>query len=118
MSPALNAAGNGKMDWFFNQWISGVEIPRFSANLQVTKIARGEYRITGQVSVSEVSEGFRVLVPVYARLNQHRSAMLGRLPFIGSDTRQIDLRVKLPAKPKDVLVNAGLEVLARDGGPL
>jgi hypothetical protein len=27
MVPALNAAGDGKMDWFFNQWVYGMDVP-------------------------------------------------------------------------------------------
>jgi aminopeptidase N len=29
MVPAMNAAGDGKMDWFFQQWVDGTEIPRY-----------------------------------------------------------------------------------------
>ncbi len=28
MTPAMNLAGNGKMDWFFSEWVYGTALPR------------------------------------------------------------------------------------------
>jgi hypothetical protein len=33
MVPAMNATGDGRMDWFFDQRVYGTEIPRYGAEL-------------------------------------------------------------------------------------
>src|SRR5436309_152791 len=67
MVPALNAAGDGKMDWFFNQWVYGMDVPRYVSDLKVEK-AGDEYRIHGQVTQQGVGKTFRALVPVQVEL--------------------------------------------------
>jgi hypothetical protein len=114
MVPAMNAAGDGTMDWFFDQWVHGTEIPRLVADLRADRVEGKDYRISGEVTLSEVSEGFRALVSLYAELSQDRLASFGRVPFAGPGTRQVDVTVKLPEKPRRILANAHFEVLARE----
>jgi hypothetical protein len=112
--PALDATGDGKVDWFFDQWVYGTDVPRLSSKLQARKLAGDEYQITGEVTVSDVPDGFRVMVPLYVEFPKGRLGSFARLPFAGSGTRKVDLIVRLPEKPKRLLVNARWEVLARD----
>ncbi|HEU4522753.1 MAG TPA: M1 family aminopeptidase, partial [Thermoanaerobaculia bacterium] len=55
MTPQMNAAGNGTMNWFFDQWVHGTEVPRFKSTLTVQPGSEGKYRIQGRVSQEEVS---------------------------------------------------------------
>lgn len=112
--PAMNATGDGKMDWFFNQWIYGTELPIIKSNLKAQKLSGDEYQITGTVSVEGVSPDFRLLVPLSADWGKGRIAMFGRLPFTGPATRPVDMKVRFPEKPKLVLANALQEVLTRE----
>lgn len=110
----LNVTGDGKVGWFFNQWVYGTEIPVLKSDLKAQKLEGDQYKVTGSVSVSGVSDGFKVLVPLYADLGKGRLVSFGRVPFSGSSSRQIEVTVRLPDRPKRLLVNARLEVLARD----
>lgn len=110
----MNATGDGKMNWFFQQWVYGTEMPRLTSSLKAEKAANGEYRLTGWVEMSEVSPDFKALVPLYVDFGKDRLAQVGRLPFAGPGKKNVDVTVKLPEKPKRVLVNAKWEVLARD----
>ena len=113
MLPPMNATGNGKMDWFFDQWVHGTDIPKYKHDLKVTK-AGGKYRIRGTVEQSEVGDDFRVLMPLYVELKKGQYAQFGAVPMMGNSSREIDVEVDLPRKPRRALVNANFEVLARN----
>jgi hypothetical protein len=113
--PAMNATGDGKMDWFFRQWVYGTEVPRLTADLQVTPQGDG-FHITGTIVQSGVGADFRTLVPIYVELEGKRggTARIASVPLIGSATRQVDFHAKFPAPPKRALINAHYDVLTRD----
>ena len=113
MVPAMNATGDGKMDWFFQQWVYGTEIPHYAANLDV-KPDGDAWHITGTIAQQGVSANFRALLPVYVEFDKGEKARVALLPMIGESTRPVDLRIPLPKKPKRALVNGRGEVLARE----
>jgi hypothetical protein len=39
MMPSLNGAGNGKLDWFFEQWVYGTDIPRLTSTQGPVRLA-------------------------------------------------------------------------------
>jgi hypothetical protein len=115
MTPNLNATGDGKMDWFFRQWVHGTEVPTLRADLTTSKSAGG-YRITGSITQADVSADFRTMVPVYVELEGKKGTLVAQVaavPVLGSMTRQIDLEVALPSSPKRALINAHYDVLTR-----
>jgi len=114
MSPNMNATGDGKMDWFFNQWVHGTEVPRYKQDLKVTQGEGGKYRISGTITQEGVSKGFRALVPIYVEFSKTESARVGMLPFVGEATVPVNVEIALPKKPKRALINARGEVLARE----
>ena len=52
---------NGKMDWFFNQWVYGTQIPAYKLEYQVTS----DGMLTGKITQSGVSDDFVMIVPIY-----------------------------------------------------
>jgi hypothetical protein len=114
MVPALNATGNGKADWFFQQWVHGTDIPRYVVSLKVEKAGGDQYRIHGQISQEGVSKDFRTLVPVQVDFGKNEIARIGSIGMTGEATVPLDVTLKLPKAPKRALVNANGEVLARD----
>jgi hypothetical protein len=114
MVPALNATRDGKMDWFFDQWVHGTDVPRFVSDLKVEKLAGGEYRIHGQVTQQGVGKDFRTLVPLSVDFGKNDVHRIGMVGMTGEATIPIDAKLKLPKAPKRALVNALGEVLARD----
>lgn len=114
MTSGMNATGDGKMDWFFNQWVHGTEIPRYKADLKVAPGEAGKYRITGTISQQEVSKDFRALLPIYVEFSKTESARVGMVPMVGDATVPVNVELALPKKPKRAMVNARGEVLARE----
>lgn len=113
MVPSLNATGNGKMDWFFSQWVYGTEVPRYTHDLKVEK-AGEETRIHGTLRQEGVSKDFRALVPVYLEFDKGTVVRVGMLPMAGESSVPVDVKFKLPRKPKRALINAHGDILARD----
>ena len=109
--PELDATGDGTLDWFFDQWVYGTEIPTFESNLSVSRAGK-EWRIQGSVKQLGVSEDFLTLVPIYVDFGKGKMFMLGRMPLRGEATQRIDRTMAMPQTPKNVLVNAHYDVLS------
>jgi hypothetical protein len=113
MVPALNATGDGKMDWFFDQWVYGTEVPRLVADLAVA--SEGDtWHITGKVTQQGVSPTFRTLVPLYVEFDKGERARVALLPIVGETTKPVDVKIQLAKKPKKATINGFGEVLARE----
>jgi hypothetical protein len=113
MVPAMNATGNGKMDWFFDQWVYGTEVPRYVADLKVEG-AGDETHIHGTVRQEGVGKDFRALLPIYVEFAKNESVRVGMLPMVGDASVPVDVKLKLPKKPRRAFLNAHGEVLARE----
>ena len=113
MVPAMNASGDGKMDWFFREWVYGTEAPHYVADLRLES-AGAEVRIKGKITQEGVADDFRALVPIYLVFDRGQFVRVGLLPMIGRATLPVDVALKPPKKPSGVVINARSEVLARD----
>ncbi len=114
LPPSLNATRDGKISWFFDQWVYGNEIPKLTSDLKVEGAADGGYRIHGTITQSEVGPDFRTLVPIYLEIDKGQYVQAGVLPMVGSASKPVDVVLKPPKKPRRAFVNARGEVLARD----
>ncbi len=114
LPPSLNATQDGKIDWFFNQWVYGNEIPKLTSDLKIEGAADGGWRVHGTITQAEVGPDFRTLVPIYLELDKGQNVQAGMLAMVGSATKPVDVVLKPPKKPRRAFVNARGEVLARD----
>jgi aminopeptidase N len=112
-TPTLKISKDGKLDWFFNQWVRGTEIPRYTAKIDVTDAPGGKYHLSGSIAQSEVSENFAAVVPLYVVFDKNSMGKLGQMLLIGNTSKEVNVDVALPKKPKSVVVNAMHDVLAR-----
>lgn len=114
MIPELDATGNGKIDWFFDQWVYGTEIPTYQGKFDVVKEDGGKWRIRGALTQDTVPDSFLAVVPIYVELDKGQLLRFARMGMKGKTTRPVDATVELPSKPKRVLINARNEVLSRE----
>jgi Carboxypeptidase regulatory-like domain/Peptidase family M1 domain len=106
MTPEMNIRGNGKMDWYFDQWVYGMQVPAYKLEYKVAS----DGTLNGKVTQSGVSDDFVMLVPLYVDMGKGW-AKLGAARMTGNTT--IDIKdLKLPAVPKRVAVCAMNDVLA------
>jgi hypothetical protein len=114
MTPELNAAANGKMDYFFRQWVHGTEIPRYRAKLELRNVSGDQYRLSGSIGQEGVSDDFRTVLPVWVEYGKGELSRFGMVPLVGNQTIPVDVVLRVPKKPRRAVVNALHEVLARD----
>jgi aminopeptidase N len=107
MTPAMNIRGDGKMDWFFQEWVYGTAIPKYKLDYTLTE-ENGKTMLKGSVTQSEVTDDFIMLVPIYLDFDG-QIARLGAAKLIGNSS--IPVNVPLPKRPKRVLLNYMHDVL-------
>ena len=112
MTKEMDLERNGRMDWFFRQWVYGVELPRYQLDVeQLDHGTHGRTRIRGTLRQSGVPSGFKMLVPLYVELVDGRSVRIGRVACEGSKPVDLDLDLALPAEPRALRLNANFDVL-------
>lgn len=104
MTPQMDVDKNGSMDWFFNDWVYGIEIPAYRLEYQVAGSA-----LTVRVTQSGVSDNFKMLVPFYADFGKGWTR-LGAVKMVGNNSVEIP-NIPLPQAPKRVTLNALNDVL-------
>jgi aminopeptidase N len=114
MTPTMDLTHDRKMDWFFRQWVDGIEIPRYTAKLDVAPAGADQYRISGSLTQEGVSTNFHGFLPVYVEFEKSEVLRLAVVTFTGTETVPIDTTLKLPRKPVRVVANALHDVLTRD----
>ncbi len=110
MKPSLDLERNGRMDWFFREWIYGTEVPSYRLDYSLAPEQDGKYLFTGRVTQSGVSQQFVMRVPVYFDFDGH-VGNAGSVALHGNQTSN-EFKIRLPKKPKHVLLNANHDVLA------
>lgn len=110
MTKQMDLQGNGKLDWFFNEWVYGTLVPRYEFQYEIQPADKGKSRVHMKITQSEVDETFGMLIPIFADFGSGM-ARLGQVPMLGNSTRTIDYI--LPNQPKKVALNAYKDILAR-----
>ncbi|MEO8029494.1 MAG: M1 family aminopeptidase [Gemmatimonadota bacterium] len=98
---AVEQASGVPMDWFFNQWVDGYQIPTYKV-ATMTDGADGQYRVHLKVTQEDVPDSFLMYVPVSVDLGDKKIARF-RVKVTGHQT-VIDLP-PLPLKPQNVKFN-------------
>jgi hypothetical protein len=109
MTPDMDLDGNRRLDWFFNAWVYGTELPRYKFDYTLTPSNDGKTLLKGTITQSDVSPNFKMRVPVYLDFDG-KIMRMGAANITGNNS--VPLEVQLPQKPKRVLVNAFHDVLA------
>jgi hypothetical protein len=104
----MDLTGNGKLNWFFREWVYGTAIPRYKFDYALAEQADGKCLLTGTLTQSEVPKEFGMLVPLYAEFDG-KLARLGAIRAIGESANNI--KILLPMKPARVAINAFHDVL-------
>lgn len=110
ITKGIDLAGNGKLDWFFDEWVYGTQVPKFHFEYQLIPAEEGKVKLHMTLTQSEVDEHFVMLVPVFVDFGKGL-VRIGQIGIAGNATRSTD--VLLPANPKKVALNAYKEILER-----
>jgi len=114
MTPQMDLEGNHRMDWFFNQYVYGTDLPTYHFEGQTTQNGDAT-SLHFKLIQSGVPEKFRMPVPIYLELADGKVLRLGSVNITGNKT--VDQTVQLPKLPspvKRVVINHFYDVLAID----
>ena len=107
--PGFDLTQDGKMDWFFNEWVYGMTVPRYKFDYTVTAADEGKWLLKASLTQSEVTPDFAMPIPIYVDFDGQVNR-LGVIRLRGNTTNS-DLQVLLPKKPKRVLINYNHDIL-------
>ena len=97
---------NGKLDWFFDEWVYGTEMPEYRFEYQIG----GDGSLAGRITQSNVSPKFVMLVPIYIDLGKGW-VKIGSVTLAGNTTYELK-NIKLPVPPKKAGICVFNDVLA------
>jgi hypothetical protein len=110
MPPEMDLERNGRLDWFFLEWVYGTEVPSYRLEYTLADAEGGKTLLTMKIAQEGVGPLFKMRVPVYLDYDGKLSK-IGTVPMTGtSDSGEI--KVPLPKRPRRVLLNAYDDVLA------
>jgi len=114
MTPDMDVDGNKKMDWFFNEYVYGTQLPTQRLEYGNFDIGSdGDVVMSIKVTQSNVDDKFRMVVPIYIETAEGKIAFLGRLRLAGNSAFEQKVTLKgLKTKPKRAIVNYFDDVLA------
>jgi Peptidase family M1 domain/Carboxypeptidase regulatory-like domain len=110
MTKQLDLQQNGRLDWFFNEWVYGTQIPRYAFKYEIEPADGGKVKVHAEITQSEVDDHFAMFVPVFADFGSGM-LRLGQVAIAGNSTRQVNFI--LDARPKKVALNYYKDVLER-----
>jgi len=99
------------MDWFFDQWVYGVDVPTYRPDLTVSRLVdqHDPFVLHGTIRQDDVPEGFRMPVPILVRF-ENRPPTVRR---VWVDAKSVEGEIPLPAEPAGVTCNHHHGVLAQ-----
>jgi hypothetical protein len=112
MTRGMDFDGNGRMDWFFDDYVYGTALPTYKLEYSLEKAPDGSPVLNLKITQSGVSPQFRMLVPVYLLFTEGRFVQLGSMRIAGNTTVQDKVPLaSLKEMPARVAINYLEDVL-------
>ncbi len=113
MTSEMDFENNHRMDWFFNDYVYGTQLPTYKLDSSFDVGPDGDVIFNIKLSQSGVDENFRMLVPLYLEMSDGNMFFLGRARMKGTNTVEQHLTLKgLKTKPRRAVANYYDDVLA------
>jgi len=113
MTSEMDVDENHRMDWFFNEYVYGTQLPTYKTESSFDIGPDGDVVMSMKLSQSGVDDKFRMIVPVYLELADGNIVFVGRARLAGNSTVDRKVPIKgLKTKPRRALVNYYDDVLA------
>jgi hypothetical protein len=110
MPKLLDLQKNGRLDWFFDEWVYGTQVPRYQFKYDLQPAGGGRFRVRAEITQSEVDDHFAMFVPVFADFGKGM-VRLAQVEIVGNSTRTVDLI--MDRQPKKVALNTFKDILER-----
>jgi hypothetical protein len=110
MTRQMDLQRNGSLNWFFDEWVYGTQVPRYSFKYEIQPRDKGNVDLRVELTQSEVDQNFAMFVPVFADFGKGLMR-LGQIGVLGNSTRTAIFH--LDQQPKKVALNVYKEILER-----
>jgi aminopeptidase N len=107
---AVTIAFDEPMDWFFDQWVYGTDVPTYRPDLKTSPVRDSvmPFVLHGSIRQENVPSEFKMAVPIRVEF-EHHEPLLQR---VWIDQPEISVEIPLPAEPTKILFNYQFGVLA------
>ena len=113
MTQEMDLEGNRKMDWFFNEYVYGTQLPSYKTDYSFDTDSNGDAVLNLKVTQSGVDEHFRIAVPIYIEMADGKLYLVGRLKLVGNSTLEPKIPLTgLKMRPKRAMINYYDDVLS------
>ena len=113
MTPDMQRIGDGKMDWFFDEYVYGTTLPTYKFDSSFEKNSDGDVVLSMKLTQSGVDERFSMLVPLYFEFADGHVGQLGRVAMVGNTSQEGKIPIKgLKDIPRRAMLNYYDDVLA------
>jgi hypothetical protein len=109
MKPSMDLAGDRRMDWFFDEWLYGTDVPSYRLEYSLQPVENGDALLEGKLTQTGVSPSFRMPVPIFVE-HGGKNYRVGVLAMQGNSSN--DFKASLSARPNKVLLNVNHDVLS------
>jgi hypothetical protein len=108
----VDIKGDGKLDWFFDEYVYGTELPHYDLASDFTVID-GETSVHYKLTQSKVSPKFLMVVPLYLQMENGNTVRIANVRMAGEQTVERTYKLgRLPSAGKKLLVNYNADVLS------
>jgi len=110
MTKQMDLQKNGKLDWFFDEWVYDTKVPRYQLKYDIQPGDGGHVKVHAEITQSEVDDHFAMYVPIFGDFGKGM-IRLAQILVIGNTTR--NLTMDLDRAPKKLELNAMKDILER-----
>lgn len=112
MNSSMNLTGDGKMDWFFDEYVYGTALPTEKLGYTFSNAPDGSIVLNFKVEQSGVDQHFRMAIPIYIELADGGIFRVGSVPLTGNTSFENQVTLNgLKIKPKRAMINYYHDVL-------
>jgi len=103
---------DGKLDWFFNDYVYGTELPHYEMTSEFTTV-NGVTSVHMKLTQSNVSKDFLMMVPVYLQMADGRTIRVFNVGMEGNMVSEHTVTLgELRSPAKKLLINYNQDVLS------
>ena len=107
---SLSYESKKSLDWFFDSWVNGNAIPRFSLDSVHMASVAGKLRVTGTILEEHADKDMVTAIPLYSVDGAGHSRFLA---FVFADDTKTEFKLTAPADTKQILLDPDETVLRR-----
>ncbi len=108
VAPVLDLEGNGRLDWFFRQYVYGTGVAEYQFRYAVAEAGPGKWKVSGAVAPVKVAAGWKDVLRLYFTAGGRTS----RLGWLQAGDSEKKFEFELPFKPERLALNVNEDTLA------